>query len=165
MTAERYRRVSAWFRARPRALRLLKAANAVLPLLFYALYPLLLLWLAVRGDARLPRLVALPAGAFLTCTVLRPLVRAERPEAALGIEPLIPRRKRKRDSFPSRHMTCAAVIAAVYGAVWPLAGAVLAVCAACIALARVLGGIHFPRDVIAGGLLGAAFGAAAFFPL
>lgn len=162
MTAERYRRIAAWFRARPRALRLLALLNKTLPLLFYLLYPLLLIWLAARRDPRLPRFVGIPAAAFLTCTALRKLVRAKRPPEALGIEPLIPRRKAERDSFPSRHMTCAAVIASVYGALCLPAGVLLGAAALLIALARVLGGIHFPRDVLAGGLLGALFGAVLF---
>lgn len=163
MTAERYGRIAAWFRARPMALRLLALANRALPLLFYLLYPALLLWLAARGDARLPWLTAFPAGAFLTCTVLRKAVKAARPAEALGIKPLLSRRKAGRDSFPSRHMTCAAAIASAYGAVSPPAGCILGLLALAIALVRVLGGIHFPRDVLAGGILGALFGAAAFF--
>lgn len=164
MTAERYRKIAAWFGARRGALRLLKALNKALPLLFYGLYPLLLVWLLLRQDARLMRLTALPAGAFLTCTVLRPLLHAPRPAEALGITPLLPKRKAKRDSFPSRHLTCASVIAAVFGAVSPPLGCILAAAAVLMAAARVLAGVHFPRDVIAGALLGAAFGAFAFLP-
>jgi undecaprenyl-diphosphatase len=41
---------------------------------------------------------------------------------------------------------------------WWISGLFLA-CAACIALSRVYLGVHFPADVVAGGLLGAAIGA------
>ncbi len=158
----RYGEIAAWFRARPRAFRLLARLNRVLPLLFYYLYPLLLLQLAVRQDGgRFWRVLAVPAAAFLACTAIRHAFHAKRPYETPGFEPLI-RREKTGDSFPSRHMTCAAVIASAYGSVYPAAGAVLAVAALGIAVARVLAGIHFPRDVIAGGALGLAFGIVGF---
>lgn len=162
MTAERYARIARWFRARPGAYRVLRLFNQVLPGLSYVLYPLLLAWLALQRDGRFWRVLIVPLAGFALCTAVRRLVHAPRPYEALDIEPLIVRKK-TGDSFPSRHMTCAAVIAAAFGYLWPPAGGVLAVTAIGIALVRVLAGIHFPRDVIAGGLLGAACGAIGFW--
>ena len=157
-----YGRVAAWFRARPRALRLLTRLNHVLPLVFYYLYPLLLLQLAVRQEGgRFLRVLLVPAAAFAFCTILRRLIRAERPYESPGFVPLISREK-TGDSFPSRHMTSAAVIAFAYWYVYPAAGAALAAAAVCIAVTRVLAGIHFPRDVLAGGTLGFVFGFVGF---
>jgi len=157
----RYGEIAAWFRARPRALRLLAWMNRVLPMLFYYLYPLLLLQLAVRQDGRFWRVLAVPAAAFLACTLIRHAFHAKRPYETPGFVPLISREK-TGDSFPSRHMTCAAVIASAYGDVYPAVGAVLAAAALGIAAARVLAGIHFPRDVVAGSALGLAFGIVGF---
>lgn len=157
-----YSRIAAWFTARPRALRLLTRLNHVLPLVFYYLYPLLLLQLAVRQErARFLRVLLVPAAAFAACTALRRVFRAKRPYESPGFVPLIPREK-TGDSFPSRHMASAAVIAFAYWYVYPAVGAVLAAAAACIAVTRVLAGIHFPRDVIAGGALGFAAGIIGF---
>lgn len=164
MTAERYARIAAWFRARPAAYRLLRLLNRSLPLLSYVLYPLLLLWLLANRDGRFLRVLLTPFAGFAICTAVRHFAHAPRPYEVLGIEPLI-RRKKTGDSFPSRHMTCAAVIAAAFWYVFPPAGAALAAAAALIAFVRVLAGIHFPRDVLAGGLLGALCGAAGFFLL
>lgn len=160
-----YRRVAAWFAARPGARRSLTRLNHVLPLLFYYLYPLLLLQLAVRQEReQFMRSLLVPAAAFAACTVLRRLIHARRPYEEPGIVPLIPRQG-TGDSFPSRHMTSAAVIAVAYGAVYPLAGALLAAAAVGIAVTRVLAGIHYIRDVAAGGALGLAFGMVGFFVL
>lgn len=157
-----YGKIAAWFRARPGALRLLVRLNHVLPLIFYYLYPLLLLQLAVRRESgRFLRVLLVPAAAFASCTILRHIFRAKRPYESRGFVPLIPREK-TGDSFPSRHMTSAAVIAAAYWYVYPAVGAALAAAAACIAVVRVLAGVHFPRDVIAGGALGLAFALVGF---
>ena len=45
----------------------------------------------------------------------------------------------------------------------PLWGAALMAAGAVMAAARVLGGVHFPRDVIAGALIGAGCGIAGFW--
>ncbi len=164
MTAERYRRISAWFAERPRAYRTLVRLNTGLPLLFYYLYPLLPLGLAARQDSRFWRVLAVPAAAFAVCTLMRYAVHARRPYETEGFEPLI-RRGKTGDSFPSRHMTCAAVIASAYGFLWPPAGAALGAAAVGIAVIRVLAGIHYPRDVFAGGALGLLGGVVGFWLL
>ena len=157
-----YSSIAAWFTARPRALRLLKRMNYVLPLVFYYLYPLLLLQLAVRQEsARFLRVLLAPAAAFVSCTILRHVFHAKRPYESPGFVPLIPREK-TGDSFPSRHMTSAAVIAAAYWYVYPAVGAALTAAAVCIAVTRVLAGVHFPRDVLVGGVLGFALGLVGF---
>ena len=156
-----YQKLAAWFRARPVAFRLLRGLNSGLPVLFYVLYPLLLAWLAARRDARFLRVMLTPAAAFLLCTVVRRAIHAKRPYEMPGFEPLIPRRK-TGDSFPSRHVTCAAVIAAAYGFIFPPAGWALGTAAAAVAAVRVAAGIHFLRDVIAGGALGLLCGLVGF---
>ncbi len=164
MRPEHYRQLAAWFQARPAAYRLLCGLNRGLPVLFYSLYPLLLIWLAVRQDGRFLRVLLVPAAAYLTCTLIRRVIRANRPYETPGFEPLIARRK-TGDSFPSRHMTCASVITMSYGFIFPPAGWLLAIAAIAIAAVRVAAGIHFPRDVFAGGLLGFLFGIAGFWIL
>ena len=164
MGAERYRKVFAWFSSRPDAFRWLVRLNRWLPRLFYVLYPALLAALGALRDARFLRVLLVPAAAFALCTLLRRAVRAQRPCERLQIEPLIAHRG-TRNSFPSRHMACAAVIAAAYGCVYPAAGFALGVLAIGIAVVRVLAGIHFPRDVAAGAALGLGVGVLGFWVL
>ncbi|MFR2587027.1 MAG: phosphatase PAP2 family protein, partial [Adlercreutzia equolifaciens] len=79
-----------------------------------------------------------------------------------AISPLIVR-DGAGESFPSRHAFSAFAIAASwFAAAVPVALALLAV-AALLAVCRVLGGVHFPRDVIAGALVGVAVGGLAAF--
>ena len=157
MNRRRYQAVYRWFTARPRALTALRAADKLLALLVYAAYPLLLLWLAVHRDTRIFRAVLVPAAVFVAGTALRAALNRPRPTAVLGLPPLLNKEK-QGESFPSRHVLSAAVIAAVFFYAVPPLGPVLAAITLLIALVRVIGGVHFVKDVTAGALLGGALG-------
>jgi undecaprenyl-diphosphatase len=61
-------------------------------------------------------------------------------------------------SFPSGHTITAFAVAISLGAFYPAMRAELLFCAASVAGSRILLGMHFLSDVIAGGLLGAGLG-------
>ena len=67
-------------------------------------------------------------------------------------------------SFPSEHATGAFAIAAAVALRLPWRGAVLLVLAAMVALGRVFLGLHYPSDVLAGAILGAAVAFAVHLP-
>ncbi len=158
MTAEQYERWAGSLRRRPAAVRTLIAVNRALMLVGYVAYPLLLLIVLLQGDSPLlARCVLAPGLAFAAVTFFRAWRDAPRPFEALPIEPLIPRGTQGK-SFPSRHTFSLFMIALAWLAVQPVVGIVLLLLACVLAVVRVLGGVHFPRDVIAG----AAFAIAAF---
>ena len=161
MTKEQYEAVSRPFRGRPGAVKALKALNRVLTLSCYFLYPALLLWALVTKDPRLLRLVVVPAVSFAALSLFRKALDRPRPYEALDIVPLIPREK-KGESFPSRHVFSVFVIAMTWGWVCPPVGWLLGAVGVLLAVTRVVAGIHFPRDVLAGALLGVACGAVGF---
>lgn len=74
------------------------------------------------------------------------------PFAAVGFEPLIPHEV--DNSFPSDHTTLAAALAAIAGLYNRGFGVLLWVLAVCVAAGRMLAGLHYPVDVIAGILIG-----------
>ena len=71
----------------------------------------------------------------------------------------------KGHSFPSRHVFSVFVIAFTVGVHIHWAGIALGAVGLLISLIRVLAGIHFPRDVLAGMLSGIACGLIGFLIL
>lgn len=95
---------------------------------------------------------------FIALSVMRVLVDAPRPYELLPFYEKRPKDKCGR-SFPSRHVFSVFVIGAVIMPSSILLGLVLLLLGACLAVFRVLLGIHFIRDVVAGALMGAVSGA------
>ncbi|MFJ3202849.1 phosphatase PAP2 family protein [Streptomyces sp. NPDC086989] len=62
-------------------------------------------------------------------------------------------------SFPSGHTAAAVAFTATVAAVWPWAGAAVAVPTVLVAFQRINSGAHYPSDVVAGGAIGAAVAA------
>lgn len=164
MTAETYAALSAPFRRSPAALWALRWGNKLLTLSCYLLYPALLLWAALGRDPRFLRLVLVPGVSFVLVSLFRRACDSPRPYEVLDIDPLIARDK-KGESFPSRHVFSVFVIAAAWGYVCPPVGAALLAVGVLLALARVVGGVHFPRDVLAGAGIGLLAGGVGFWVL
>ena len=101
--------------------------------------------------------VLVPAVGFIAVSALRVVVGEPRPYESLDIEPLI-QKDTSRRSFPSRHVFSAFVIAMAWLAWCVPVGVALLVASAILAVVRVLGGVHWPRDVVAGALMGVAAG-------
>ena len=103
----------------------------------------------------------MPAGVLVLVTVLRKLFKRQRPYEIFSTPPLF-EREGKGDSFPSRH-TASAFIIAMGGfllSIW--LGTALLITAAMIGAARVLAGVHYISDVLAGAVLAVAAGSLFF---
>lgn len=156
MTKETYERLSRPFRGRPGALRGLKIVNRLLSGSYYVFYAALLGWLFWMRDGRLLRCILVPGIAFALLSAFRHWCNAPRPYE-LGISSLL-QKDTKGHSFPSRHVFSAFMIAMTYLYLVPWLGGVLLVMGAALGAVRVIGGVHFPRDVLAGALAGIAAG-------
>lgn len=161
MTADRYRAVIGWFRARPAAKRLLRAASLGAVTAVYLLYVGLAFRLALQRDPLLWPFLAVPAGVFVLGTLLRQAIDRPRPYETLAFTPLFPKDTRGQ-SFPSRHCFSAACIAVAAVRVSPVCALILGVLALLIALTRVLSGVHYISDVLAGLVFGAAAAGAGY---
>ena len=145
MTSERYEKLVAPLRRHPRAVAALAGVNQALTALCYTVYPLLLLFLLGERDARFWRCLLVPAVSFAAVTLFRSACNAPRPYEQ-GMDALL-KKKRTGHSFPSRHVFSAVMIAVTAAYLLPALSVPLFVAAALLALIRVLGGIHDPRDV------------------
>lgn len=159
---QRYEQWAAPLRSRPGVVRALRVLNRGIVGVFYAAYAVLLGWACATDPWKLAPLAGVVALGFAAVSAYRSRLNASRPYERCAISPLMVR-DGAGESFPSRHAFSAFVIAASwFAAAAPVALALLAV-AALLAVCRVLGGVHFPRDVIAGALVGVAVGGLAAF--
>ena len=137
MNEERYEAISRPFRDNPSALQMLTLVNDGLKWLCYVLYPVLLVLLALYEPAELLRAILTPAVLFVGLSAFRRLYDAPRPYEALEIDSLMHKSTKGR-SFPSRHIFSIFMIAMCW------------LCGVFMAAIRVIGGVHYPKDVIAG---------------
>lgn len=156
MNEERYRRVIAWFQARPKAKRGLYLISRGAVAAVYLLYGGLLLWLAAWRQPLVIPAAVVPAAAFWLGSALRARIDRPRPYTTFGYKPLFPKEERGR-SMPSRHCFSAAAIAVVAWHCNTPLGIGLAVLAVLIAASRVVTGVHYISDVLAGLAFGSGF--------
>lgn len=162
MTARQYNKISAPFR---RHAKFLRALNFYITLVTYLGYPALLIFSALTlGFSQTIRLLLVPALSFAVVTAVRALYNAPRPYEVLDIDPLI-KKTDKGHSFPSRHTFSIFVIATAFFYVAPPLGILFALFGCVLASIRVVAGVHFPRDVIAGAFIGVFSGVFGFYIL
>lgn len=149
MNEARYEKLSAPLRKMKQGARLLTWANRLCTLALFLSYPIFLLLRLLAKDASLLSYIVIPAAAFLIVTLIRAWLNFPRPYEKLAIVPLI-RKETKGKSFPSRHVFSATMIALTVLTVYPVWGVCLLAVSLLLALCRVLAGVHFPIDVIAG---------------
>ena len=157
MNRQSYIKMNTWFEKHPKAGSFVCLANLICTRLIYVCYPVLLVSLLIRHDPAFLRSFIVPAVSFVILSVVRGWINAPRPYEKYGVKPLIPK-ETKGNSFPSRHVFSAFVIAMTGFYSNPLIGTLILIPGLIIAVCRVLGGVHFPGDVIAGALLGIAAG-------
>jgi undecaprenyl-diphosphatase len=126
----------------------------------WAWYALAAALLLAEGAAAVPTMAAMAAAAAVgtaVYTVLKRGIRRPRPGAVhagltLTVAPL------DRFSFPSGHTLHAVAFSVVVGAHAPVLTGLVWSFTALVAASRLVLGLHYPSDVLAGGLLGASLG-------
>ena len=149
MYKQRFEKTKAWVTANKHRLAAFTFIYKYLPAVVFAAYPLMLAYLFFTKDSRLLKCVAVPLFMFATLSAARYLLNFPRPYEKYDITPIFPKNTVGK-SFPSRHTASAAVIAGAFLYVSLPIGAVFLVIALLIAASRVVGGVHFTRDVAAG---------------
>ena len=148
MSKEGYDRLFAPFVKGKYGRNLLKWINLICAGIFYLAYPVCLVILLIGKDSRIVAVVLIPAISFVVLSIFRKLINRPRPYETLGITPLL-KKESKGASFPSRHIFSAFLIAATIVTLTPW-GYLLYLPAVLLAIVRVVGGVHYPSDAIAG---------------
>lgn len=138
----------------------LRIADKAIVVLFVALYLLMGVGCVNATPLAIIGYVASTALCFVLVSLLRRWRNAPRPYEVFDIKPSVPKKCLKSGmSFPSRHTFCAFLIATMYAIIFrSFAGMVPLLLAAALGCIRVLEGVHFPRDVVAGAVLGVVAG-------
>ena len=164
MTKEQYIKITAPLREDEEKAKRVTGANQVLTGLIYCVYPLYLLALFLEKNPLLLRSVLVPAISFVLLTVVRRIINAPRPYEKFDMPPVI-EKDTKGKSFPSRHVFSVFIIAFTIFVSHTGAGIMTGFIGVAIAVIRVVGGVHEPRDVIAGAIAGIVAGIVGFWIL
>ena len=101
--------------------------------------------------------VLIPASGFVILSFLRKKINAPRPYEEWDIKPLLDRDS-PGQSMPSRHVFSATIISMACLHTSLTMGMICLILSAFLGLVRVLGGVHYPKDVVVGYICGLVWG-------
>ncbi|MBV7365163.1 phosphatase PAP2 family protein [Streptococcus vulneris] len=101
--------------------------------------------------------VFIPASGFVILSFLRKKINAPRPYEEWEIVPLL-NRDSPGQSMPSRHVFSATIISMACLHASLIVGFILLILSVFLGLVRVLGGVHYPKDVLIGYACGLVWG-------
>lgn len=162
MTKEQYRNITEGLRKNPKKTRVVKIINKILTAIVFVSYPVYLFYLFLQRDAWLAEAIIVPLDSFIIVSLVRYLINARRPYEKFELPPVI-EKTTKGKSFPSRHVFSVFIIAMTLFYSFPVVGVLLMVIGIMLGLIRVVGGVHEPRDVVAGALAGIFCGVVGFY--
>ncbi|MCR5202734.1 MAG: phosphatase PAP2 family protein [Lachnospiraceae bacterium] len=107
--------------------------------------------------------ILVPFLGFIIVSIIRKKINAPRPYEVYDITPMYrkyidPNKRKKGQSFPSRHVFSAFAIGMAVFSYYPRLGIYVLIFGLWIAFFRVIMGVHFPKDVIAGAISGTVLG-------
>lgn len=140
-------------------LRLLRAFNrfmtVVMPMIYLTL--LAITYLQQGLGKQVGIYLFIPASGFVILSLLRKKINAPRPYEEWAIKPLLDRDS-PGQSMPSRHVFSATIISMACLHASLSVGVILLVLSVFLGLVRVLGGVHYPKDVLVGYICGLVWG-------
>ena len=101
--------------------------------------------------------VCIPASGFVILSFLRKKINTPRPYEKWDIKPLLDRDS-PGQSMPSRHVFSATIISVACMHASLTMGMICLTLSAFLGLVRVLGGVHYPKDVLVGYACGLVWG-------
>lgn len=162
MTEKQYKKITAPFLKNKNLIVALRLVNLIFTGIVYAAYPALMLYLLITKSVYFQRCLIVPGAMFLFVSGLRKVIDRPRPYEKLNIKPLIEKDKNGQ-SMPSRHIFSVFVIAMTFLYINPYLSLPFFFIGAVLALARVIGGVHYPSDVLVGAAIGILSGIIGYF--
>lgn len=162
MTQETYIKITEKIRSTHYGERIIVFINRLLTDIVYISFLVLLVYLALHRDKDMVKIVMVTGISFVLVSVIRHFINAERPYTKYEFIPLVQKEK-KGDSMPSRHVFSAFVIGMAFLHMNIVLGIIILIIGCLMAVIRVIVGVHFPRDVIAGAVIGILSGIIGFY--
>ena len=140
-------------------LRLLRVFNRFMTVVMPIVYLTLLVatYLQEGLGKQVLMYVFVPASGFVILSLLRKKINAPRPYEVWEIVPLLDRDS-PGQSMPSRHVFSATIISMACLHDSLIVGFILLILSVFLGLVRVLGGVHYPKDVVVGYACGLVWG-------
>ena len=156
---EWYDHIASKIENKPIFLRLLRTFNRFMTVVMPMIYLTLLAttYLQEGLGKQVLIYVFIPASGFVILSFLRKKINAPRPYEEWDIKPLLDRDS-PGQSMPSRHVFSATIISMACLHASLSVGVISLVLSALLGLVRVLGGVHYPKDVVVGYICALAWG-------
>lgn len=156
MKKETYIKMTQPFRDAPDMAKGIHIANKVCTGVMYAAYPILLVYMyfnayKISSFFQFEKVLFVPAVSFVLLSIFRKIINRPRPYEAFDIPPVI-KKDTKGHSFPSRHVFSATMIALTFLLHSPffVLGLLFLFLSLLLAVVRVVSGVHYISDVVAG---------------
>ena len=156
---EWYGHVASNIKNKPFLLSLLRTFNRFMTVVMPIVYLTLLTTIYFREGfgKQVLMYVFIPASGFVILSFLRKKINAPRPYEEWDIKPLLDRDS-PGQSMPSRHVFSATIISMACLHASLTMGMICLTLSAFLGLVRVLGGVHYPKDVLVGYACGLVWG-------
>ena len=156
---EWYNHIAGNIENKPFLLRLLRAFNRFMTVVMPMIYLTLLAttYLQQGLGKQVGIYLFIPASGFVILSFLRKKINALRPYEVWEIVPLLDRDS-PGQSMPSRHVFSATIISMACLHASLTMGMICLTLSAFLGLVRVLGGVHYPKDVVVGYICGLVWG-------
>ena len=125
-------------------------------------YFVMLIFLAVNRDERVIRIVLVTGISFILVSIFRYVVDAPRPYTLYEFKPVV-KKEKTGQSMPSRHVFSAFVIGMSVLYISVHLGILILADSFLMCFMRVIAGVHFPKDVIVGAIIGILSGVIGFY--
>lgn len=145
-----YLKLNEWVRSKKALCTAVKYLNKILTAVIYISYPLFLVVIFYLKEPMLSSYIAFPAVAFIEVSILRYCYNSPRPYQKFDYMPIGKDFPKRGNSFPSRHTFSAFMVSLMFLHYCLPLGVIYLVLSTLLAIVRVLSGMHFVKDVVAG---------------